>query len=160
MKVKSIMAKEVGFCHPTDNFSKAVEIMRQKDCGVVPIVDEKKKVVGIITDRDICIALASQNKKASEIKVSEVIKSKIVVCAESDDAETVLKRMKRKQIKRLPVVSKKRELVGILSITDVLLAAEKDKKLRKKVYSTLKAIGKPHPIILKEISATAVKSAA
>ena len=157
MKVKSIMTKEVGFCHPTNSLSEAVEIMRQNDCGVVPVIDEKKRVVGMITDRDIAIALASRNEKASELKVSKLIKNKIVACPESDDVETALKRMKRKQIKRLPVINKKRELVGILSITDVLLVAEKDKKLRKKVFSTLKAIGKPHPIILKEISATAVK---
>lgn len=151
------MTKDVGFCHPADNLQKAVEIMWRKDCGVVPIIDKKKRVVGMITDRDICIALASKNEKASEMKVSELIKNKIVACPESETLETALKKMKRKQIKRLPVVNKKRELVGILSITDVLLSCEKDKKLQKKVFSTLKAIGKPHPIILKEISATAAK---
>ena len=157
MKVKTIMTKDVAFCHPSDDLIKAVEIMWRKDCGVVPVIDENRKVIKMITDRDVAICLASQNRRASEIKISELAKGKIVACPADDDVETALKKMKRKQIKRLPVVNKKRELVGILSITDVLLAAEKDKKLRKKVYSTLRAIGKPDPIILKEISVSAAK---
>ena len=153
MKVKKLMKKGVGFCNPQDNLTDAARVMWQKDCGVVPVVDEDKKIVGMITDRDICISVASREQKASEIKVSELVNGKKVIsCSPDDKVEDALKKMKRKAIKRLPVVEKKGRLVGILSITDVLLASDKKKSLRKKVLSTLKAIGKPHRIVLKEIT--------
>ncbi len=60
MKVKELMTKNVGFCHPEDKLPNAVEIMRQKNCGVVPVVDEHEKVVGMITDRDICLSFCGR----------------------------------------------------------------------------------------------------
>lgn len=147
------MKKRVGFCRPQDGLTEAAKIMWQKDCGVVPVVDEKKKVIGMITDRDICIAVASREQLASQIKAGELIKGKKVIsCSADEKIEAALRKMKRNSIKRLPIVGEKGELVGILSITDLLLTVRKNKKLKKQIYSTLKAIGKPHRIVLKEIS--------
>jgi CBS domain-containing protein len=146
------MTKSVGSCQTGDNLAKAVEIMWQKDCGIVPVVDKKSKVVGTITDRDVTISVFLQNKPASEIPVSEVTNSKVITCSEKDRIEDVLKKMKRKQIKRLPVTKKNGKLVGIISITDILLASGKKKSLRKKVFKTLEAIGKPRPIVLQAVA--------
>ncbi len=151
MKVKKLMKTDVGWCNTVDDLTKAVAIMRVKDCGAVPVVDDEKKLIGIVTDRDICLAVAEIDKKPSEIKVSEVINGKIVVCSADDNLKTALKKMKRIKVKRLPVVGKNRKIVGILSITDFLVSLKKDKSIRKKIYSTLKAIGKPKPIVLREI---------
>lgn len=151
MKVKKLMKQDVGSCGLTDDLTKAVEVMRFKDCGAIPVVNAEKKLVGIITDRDICLAVAELDKKPSEIKVEEVVKKRIFTCSANDDLKTALKKMKRVKVKRLPVVDKKREIIGILSITDFLTSLKKDKSFRKKIYSTLKAIGKPKPIILREI---------
>ncbi len=151
MKVKKLMKTDVGWCNTGDDLTKAVEIMRVKDCGAVPVVDDEKKIIGIVTDRDICLAVTDFDKKPSEIKVGEVIKKRIISCSADDDLKTALKKMKRIKVKRLPVVGKNREIVGILSITDFLVSLKKDKSIRKKVYSTLKAVGKPKPIVLREI---------
>lgn len=151
MKIKKLMKTDVGCCNSGDDLTKAVAIMRLKDCGAVPVVDDEKKLVGIVTDRDICLAVAESDKKPSEIKVSEVIKKRIISCSADDNLKTALKKMKRIKVKRLPVVGKNREIVGILSITDFLVSLKKDKSVRKKVYSTLRAIGKPKPIVLREI---------
>ncbi len=151
MKIKKLMKTDVGCCNSGDDLTKVVEIMRVKDCGAVPVIDDEKKIIGIITDRDICLAAARLDKKMSEITVGEVIKKRIVSCSEEDDLKTALKKMKKIKVKRLPVVNKNREIVGILSITDFLTSLKKDKSIRKKVYSTLKAIGKPKPIVLREI---------
>lgn len=153
MKVKKLMKTRVGFCGPQDPLTEPARIMWQKDCGVVPVVDDKEKVVGMITDRDICISVASREQRASQIKVSELIKGKQVIsCSPDDKVETALHKMKKNSVKRLPVVGKKGELVGILSITDFLVSVQKNKKLKKQIYSTLKSIGKPHRIVLKEIA--------
>jgi CBS domain-containing protein len=151
MKVKKLMKQDVGYCSSDDNLTKAAEIMRLKDCGAVPVVDDDEKLIGIVTDRDICLAVGAADKKPSEIKTGEIIKKRIVACAADDRIEIALKKMKQRQVKRLPVLDGNKKLVGILSITDFLISPKKDKSVRKKVYSALKAIGKPKPIVLKEI---------
>ena len=155
MKVQAIMTTDIGFCNLADNLTKAAEIMWQKDCGVVPIVDEDRKVVGMITDRDICIATATRHQKPSDIAAKEMINGAIISCAADDKIETALKKMRKNQLKRLPITDNNGELVGILSIADVLACGRKANKLRKQIYSTLKAIGTPRPIVLKEMTGKA-----
>jgi len=104
-----------------------------------------------LTDRDLCLAVVARNRKASDVKTAELINDAPVVCAANDKLEDALRKMRRHQIKRLAAVGKDGELVGILSITDVLLSVRKDKDLKKKIYATLKAIFKPRPIVLREI---------
>ena len=143
------MTADAGFCSKDETLSKAVEIMWQRDCGAVPVIDGEMKVTGMITDRDISVAAGSRNQKLSEIKIGEVVGNKVFTCFETDDAEDALKKMRRARVKRLPVVGENGALVGIISVTDVLLKAP---KLKKKVFSTLKAIVKPRPIVLREVT--------
>ncbi|MBA4123483.1 MAG: CBS domain-containing protein [Acidobacteria bacterium] len=153
MKVKDVMKTNVSFCSTEDSLMKAAEVMRHRDCGVVPIVDEDKKVVGMLTDRDLCLAVVARNRKASDVKTEELLRGKAIVCAADDKVEDALRKMRKYQVKRLAAIGADGEVVGILSVTDVLqLAVRKDKKLKKKVYATLKAIFKPRPIVLREVS--------
>lgn len=151
MKVKDVMKTDVGFCSAEDSLMKAADVMRIRDCGAVPIVDENKKVIGILTDRDLCFAVVARNRKASDVKTGELLNGKLVVCAAEDKLEDVLRKMRKYRIKRLVAVGSEGELIGILSLSDVLLAVGKDKDLKKKVFSTLKSIYKPQPIVLREI---------
>ncbi len=150
MKVKKIMTKKVGFCHLDDKLIKAVGIMWQFDCGAVPILDVKNKVVGFITDRDICIAVTTRNRLSSELMINEVVTGKVITCSPKNDIEDVLKIMGKNQIKRLPVIKKSGALAGIISITDILRST-KSKLLRKRILKTYELIGKPSPILLKEV---------
>lgn len=150
MKIKKLMQKEVGFCRPESSLTEVAGLMHRRDCGVVPVVDDERKVVGMITDRDICLAVADGDKKASEIKAGELTGNRVISCRADDKPEKALRKMRKNQIRRLPVVGKKKELVGILSIADVLNC--KDKSVRKEVYKTLRAIAKPRRIVLREIS--------
>ncbi len=149
MKVNKIMTKTVGFCQLEDNLAEAVGIMRGKDCGIVPVVNDKSEVVGTVTDRDVAIAVFLQKKTASKIPIGDILNGKVFICSEKDEVENVLKKMRKHQIKRLPVLDKKERLSGIISITDILLAAGKNKALQKKILKTLEAIAKPRPIVLK-----------
>ena len=72
MKVYEVMTIDAGFCSSDDNLTKAAEIMRQKDCGIVPVIDAEKRVIGVITDRDICLAAAESSKKLSGTKAHEL----------------------------------------------------------------------------------------
>jgi CBS domain-containing protein len=151
MKVQDIMTTNIGFCRTADNLARAANVMWEKDCGAVPIVDENNRVAGMITDRDICIAVATRDCRAAEIVAGEVCRGGVVSCAPDDKLKDALKKMAKNQVKRLPVVSQNGELVGIISVTDILLKTDEDKKLRKQVVSALTEISKPQPILLTEI---------
>ena len=151
MKVKDVMKTDVAFCLAGDSLMKAAELMRSRDCGVVPVVDDENRVVGMLTDRDLCLAVVARNRKASDVKCIELMDGGAIVCATEDKLEDALKKMRKHQIKRLAVVGKSGEIVGILTVADVLLAVRKDKNLKKKVYATLQAIFKPQPIVLREV---------
>lgn len=157
MRVREAMTSDVSFCYQTANLTDAATIMWQRDCGVVPIVNEQKQVIGMITDRDICIAIVTRNQLPWRIPVGEIgLKRKIRSCAPDDEAEDALKTMKKYQLRRLPVVNKEDNvLLGILSISDLLRYAGKGKNhvSRKKVLVTLKEISSFRPVHLHELSA-------
>lgn len=125
MKVQEIMTADVHFCYNTDNLAKAAAHLWDNDCGILPVKNETGKVVGMVSDRDICIATVTRNRLASEITVSEVGGDQDVYsCAPDDDVQEALKLMQEHQVRRVPIIDKSGELRGILSINDVILAAE------------------------------------
>ncbi|MEZ5345580.1 MAG: CBS domain-containing protein [Pyrinomonadaceae bacterium] len=150
MKVEKIMTKNVGTCSTGENLGKAVFIMWQKDCGVVPVLDADEKVIGMITDRDVCIALTSRNQRASEVLVNDLTHGNLISCSPKDSVKSVLRTMAKHKIKRLPVTGKKGNLKGIISIADIL-RLKKKKSLRKSLAKTLEEISKPASIVLKQI---------
>jgi CBS domain-containing protein len=125
MKVREIMTADVHFCHSTNNLAEAAAHLWDNDCGILPVKDESGKLVGMISDRDICIATVTKNRLASEITVGEVSSNhEVHACAPNDDVQEALKLMQNHQVRRVPVVDNNGELCGILSINDVILAAE------------------------------------
>jgi CBS domain-containing protein len=155
MKVKKLMTKTVATVYSKDNLSNAIEQMRSKNCVAVPVVNESGKLLGIVSDREIGLMVSKLDKKPSEISVGETISAEVISCKVKDRLEVALKKMKENRIRRLPVVDKDEKVIGILSITDFLVSDKIDKSVKKKVYSVLKAIGKPEkskPIVLNEIS--------
>ena len=125
MKVCDIMMSAPKFCRPDTNLSAAVEIMWKSDCGFLPVVDFHNRVTGVLTDRDICIALGTRNQKASDVLVRDVMTDRVYGCAVEDDIHTALQTMEKHQVRRLPVVNPDGKLVGVLSIGDLTLHAEK-----------------------------------
>lgn len=155
MKVRDVMTTEVGYCQPEAALTQAAEIMWQRDCGAVPVTDGNQRVVGIITDRDICFAAMTKNRAPGEIKISEIIgENKVRTCSPGDDVETALKTMKRRQLRRLPVVNKDGVLVGILSLADLIRAIGKGKDAvpRKKLLAALREISHLRSITLHVLS--------
>src|SRR5215213_4306396 len=104
MKVQDIMTADVEACGPESDLAEAAAIMWRKDCGSVPVVDAGRRIVGMITDRDICMAVCTRNKLATEMKVSEVISGKVYACAPTDKVGDALETMQSSQLRRLPVV--------------------------------------------------------
>ncbi|MEP6924971.1 MAG: CBS domain-containing protein [Pyrinomonadaceae bacterium] len=156
MKVREVMTSDVGYCQPDTSLTGAAMIMWQRDCGVVPVVNEQKRVIGMITDRDICIAVATKNRLASDIQVSEIISGKVAFCQPNDDVEDALKTMKKRQLRRLPVTDKDNVLLGIISMGD-LLNVGKGKEIKKKLLAAIREITSFRPVHLHEITAEHAK---
>jgi CBS domain-containing protein len=146
MKVQDAMTGNVKFCRPEVNLATAAGMMWENDCGVIPVVDGVGKVIGMITDRDIAMAMAMMGHFASDIAVSEVMSQKVYACALNDDIKSALKTMRHEKVRRLPVVNDDGVLQGILCLNDVALRAEEAKGKHipdlsyEDVMSTLKAI--------------------
>jgi len=125
MKVQDIMTSDVQCCSPDTNLAAAAKMMWDSDCGALPVLNVEGQVMGMITDRDICMATATKNKPASDITVWETVSGKARTCHISDDVHTALDIMKREKVRRLPVVDEDGVLQGIVAMNDfVLLAGE------------------------------------
>ena len=143
MRVEDIMTKEVSFCNPGTNAAAAAEIMWTRNCGVLPVLEDSGQVVGMVTDRDLFIALGTQNRPASELPVDEVMHRAPSVCAPDDDVRNAMKVMAQQRVHRLLVVDKSGTLRGILSMDDVVLQANPETNgvlFNDHVIRTLKAI--------------------
>jgi CBS domain-containing protein len=123
MRVDELMIKDVSFCHPAMNAAAAAELMWSRDCGVLPVLEDSGQIVGVVTDRDLFIALGTQNRTASQLPVGEVMHRNPFVCAPEDDVRHALKTMAKQRIRRLPVVDEAGSLKGILSLNDLVLQA-------------------------------------
>ena len=124
MKVKDIMMGTPYYCQPETNLGSATELMWNANCGFLPVVEGDGKVAGVITDRDICIALGSRGRPAGEITVGEVMTKKVFFCAGEDDVHLALQTMKDGRVRRLPVLARNGSMVGVVSMDDVVLHAE------------------------------------
>jgi CBS domain-containing protein len=148
MLVEQLMTSEVEAGRPDSTLAEAAAIMWRRDCGVVPIVDAEGTVVGIVTDRDVCIALASRGQTAHEVRAAEVMSNPVHTCNAVDDVEEALALMRRQQVRRLPVLDARGRLAGLLSINDVIRHTKRGKGRRhisrRDLVRTLKAIARPH----------------
>jgi CBS domain-containing protein len=123
-KVMDLMTPRVMCIRATDSLAAAAEIMWQHDCGVVPVQEDGGRVVGVVTDRDICMATWSRNVAPSAIVASEAMSTDLAYCSPNDSIADAEALMRSYQIRRLPVLNSQQELVGILSIADITRAAD------------------------------------
>ena len=144
MKVKDIMTAEPRTCSPGTNLAAAAALMLDGDCGILPVVD-RGKLVGVVTDRDMYIALATRNKLASQLTAGEVARKKVVTCGPEDDVHAVLTMMGEHRVRRLPVEGFGGTVLGIVSMNDILLAIRPGTAVRTdEVVDTFQAICAHH----------------
>lgn len=134
MKVEDLMTQDVGACRAYDAADKVAKVMWEQDCGAVPVVDQDRRVVAMLTDRDICMAALTQGRALSEIRVSSAMSKNLWACRRDDDLANAEAVMRKHKVRRLPVVDADGKLAGILSLSDLARAAVRPKqgKTRKK----------------------------
>jgi CBS domain-containing protein len=125
MKVADSMTRDVRACSVHDSLNAAARVMWENDCGCVPIVDSQGRLVGIVTDRDICMAAYTQGVPLEAIAVERVMAARVISCGRTDDLDTAHRLMRKHEIHRLPVVDSRGRLTGILSLSDVVNQASK-----------------------------------
>ena len=124
MKVREVMVGTPMWCNLETNLGAAAEKFWNQNCGILPVVDAQEKVIGVVTDRDICIALGTRSRLPGEITVGEVTAKKLYACKPDDDIRAALQTMGEMKVRRLPVINTTGKLEGILSMDDVVLHAD------------------------------------
>ncbi|HKO50575.1 MAG TPA: CBS domain-containing protein [Polyangiaceae bacterium] len=124
LEVSDLMTRNVVSVRASEPLSTAAKRLWDGDCGAIPVLeDEGERVVGMITDRDICMATWSRNRAPSAILTAEAMSQGLISCSPTDSIDAAEGTMRSGQVRRLPVLDSERRLVGILSITDIARVA-------------------------------------
>jgi len=152
MKIRDVMTKSLRTCRAHDSLSVPARAMWDGDCGVVPVVDETNRVIGMVTDRDVCMAAYTQGKPLADIPVRSAMSKKVVSCRTEDDLAVALRQMQAAKVHRLPVLDPQGRIDGILSLNDLArLRGERNEKApavtAEQLATTLAAICDPRPMV-------------
>lgn len=144
--IQQIMTRPVITCRPDDTLNTAAQLMWERDCGAIPITDDAGALVGIITDRDVCMAAYTKGVPLYAIPISEAMATPVYTSRKEESLEAATKLMAEKQIHRLPIVDGANTPVGILTLNDIArhaAAARAKSSLAQGISQTLAAIAEP-----------------
>ena len=129
-KCNEVMTKNLVCCLPNDMVAKVAQLMKSKDIGPVPIIENEqtKKLVGIVTDRDLALKIVAEGRDAKSTKAEEVMTRKVVTCRGEDDVQKALDAMSEHQLRRIPVVDNDNRIVGIIAQADVATRVDQPAK--------------------------------
>jgi CBS domain-containing protein len=123
MQIREIMTREVDVIPPTASVRDAALKMKELDVGAIPVCDGQK-LAGLVTDRDITVRAVAEGRNPSEVRVAEVMSSDIAYCFEDETVEQAANLMESKQIRRLPILDRNKQLTGIISLGDISVRTE------------------------------------
>jgi CBS domain-containing protein len=141
MNIKDVMKKTVATCAPESDLASVIETMRERDCGFLPVVDTHGIVVGVITDRDVCLAAGGTHRQLARVSVKETMSHPVFSCFPDENVKVVLATMAKHHVRRLPVLNKNGHLEGVLSIDDVVEApSRRGSATAEEIVAALKGI--------------------
>ena len=120
MQLKEIMSRNVEVIHPDSPLQEAAGKMKSLDVGSLPVCDNRK-LVGILTDRDITVRAVASGRDPGNTKVSDAMSSDLIYCFDDQGVEEAANLMQRHQIRRLPILNRNQQLVGIVSLGDLAI---------------------------------------
>lgn len=155
MKVRDLMVPEVKCCATYSTLNSAAQMMWDNDIGCIPVVDNDGRTIGMLTDRDICMAAYIQGVSLTGALVTSAMSEEVFSCAPDDDIAAAEKLMREKQVRRLPVIDPQERLVGIISLNDVAQEASRETEMKKarevsdaEITRVMTALGAPrHRVI-------------
>jgi CBS domain-containing protein len=126
LTVENIMTRNVRSCRPGDTLAAAAMAMCEADCRFLPVVDESRHPVGVVTDGDICLLGSTSHRTLSHMFVRDAMNSPPATCRAADDVREALNVMRDRRIRHLPVLGPDGILEGVVSLTDLVLCAEEE----------------------------------
>lgn len=134
-KCSEVMTKDPVCCLPNDSVAKAAELMKSENIGSIPVIESQqtRKLVGIVTDRDLALKIVSEGRDAKSTNVEAVMTRKVVTCFADDDLQKALDAMAQHQLRRMPVVDNDNKLVGIIAQADVATRVDQPEKTAEMV---------------------------
>lgn len=142
MRARDIMTRDPSCLRRDDTARIAAQVMRDKDCGVVPIVDEARHVIGIVTDRDLAIRTIAVGK-GPDTRLSEVMTTTVHCCTADDDLRDVERKMAELQVRRICIVDAGGRCMGIISQADIARAAHDNAVSEQEVALVVGQISEP-----------------
>lgn len=129
-KCSEVMTPDPVSCEPGDSVRKVAKIMKQHDVGSVPVVDSQtsKRLVGIVTDRDLVVKVLAEDRSVDQATVGEATTSNPAACRLDDDIDKALSLMADRQVRRMPVVDETGRLRGIIAQADIATRVNRDQK--------------------------------
>jgi len=142
-KCNEVMTKSPICCLPGDLVSQAANLMKSEHIGSIPVIEneETKKMIGIVTDRDLALRIIAEGLDAKSTKVETVMTRKVVTCHAEDDLQKALDAMAENQLRRIPIVDDDNKIVGIIAQADVATRVDHPKKTAEMVKEISRAIG-------------------
>lgn len=137
-QVRDVMTANPDCVSEKDSLRDVARIMKERDTGVVPVVDGKK-IIGLITDRDIVVRGLAEGKDLSTASVTELMTKQVRSVRDDASVNEALELMSRAEVRRVAVVNNNDELVGIVSLGDISINTDKDNKVGKTVESISEA---------------------
>jgi CBS domain-containing protein len=143
MTCAEVMTKDPACCAPDDTVARAAKLMKTEDVGSIPVCESRqsRKLVGIVTDRDLAVQVIAEGRNPNQTLVRDVMTKDPITCSTADDLDQVFDAMQSYQVRRIPIVDRNKELVGIISQADLAIHAEEPEKTAE----TLEEISRPAP---------------
>jgi CBS domain-containing protein len=129
-KCDEVMTKNPVCCLPNDTVAKAAQLMKHDNIGSIPVIESEqtRKLVGIVTDRDLALKVVAEGLDAKSTRVEGVMTRKVVTCRAGDDLQKALDAMSEHQLRRIPVVDDGNKILGIIAQADVATRLDQPEK--------------------------------
>ena len=127
---ESVMTKNPVCCLPSDTVESVAQLMKRENIGSVPVIESEhsRKLIGIVTDRDLALKVVAEGCDAKTTKVEEVMTRQVVTCHSGDDLQKALDAMSGHQLRRIPIVNKENEILGIIAQADIATRVNRPEK--------------------------------
>lgn len=144
MKANEIMTSQPVCVTPETPIQEAARLMKDQNVGMLPVVQTEgsKQLIGVITDRDITIRHVAEGHTSTDCPVSEAMTDNVTTASPESDVSDVMEIMGREQVRRIPIVDERGELVGVVAQADVVLHAKDDRKAEQAIEEISQPFGK------------------
>ena len=147
MLVNQIMKRPPARCTTNDTVTDAARIMHEHKCGFVPVINGRGTVIGVVTDRDVCLIVGDKNRAMTHVSVQDAMSHPVFSCYADENVKVTLATMAKRHVRRLPVLDKHGRLQGVLSIDDIVQAPTKrGSPTAEEIVAALRGISAPKSI--------------